>query len=75
MDPGTFNGALFLGLNGLAVKSHGGANGRGFAAAIGVAEKLARSHYSEEIARNLQRLASAEAAAAAAAATAQAKEA
>jgi glycerol-3-phosphate acyltransferase PlsX len=57
MDPGTFNGALFLGLNGLVVKSHGGANGRGFAAAIGVAEKLARSHYREEIARNLERLA------------------
>ncbi len=57
MDPGTFNGALFLGLNGLVVKSHGGANGRGFAAAIGVAEKMARSHYREEIARNLQRLA------------------
>jgi glycerol-3-phosphate acyltransferase PlsX len=57
MDPGTFNGALFLGLNGVVVKSHGGANGRGFAAAIGVAEKLARSHYREEIARNLQRLA------------------
>ncbi len=59
MDPGTFNGALFLGLNGLVVKSHGGANASGFAAAIGVAEKMARSHYREEIARNLQRLASA----------------
>jgi glycerol-3-phosphate acyltransferase PlsX len=57
MDPGTFNGALFLGLNGLVVKSHGGANGRGFAAAIGVAEKLARSHYREEIAGNISRLA------------------
>jgi glycerol-3-phosphate acyltransferase PlsX len=66
MDPGTFNGALFLGLNGVVVKSHGGANGRGFAAAIGVAEKLARSHYREEIARNLERLASADAATAAA---------
>jgi glycerol-3-phosphate acyltransferase PlsX len=65
MDPGTFNGALFLGLNGLVVKSHGGANGRGFAAAIGVAEKMARSHYREEIARNLQRLARAAEAAAA----------
>jgi len=64
MDPGTFNGALFLGLNGLVVKSHGGANGRGYAAAIGVAEKMARSHYREEIARNLERLARAEAAAA-----------
>jgi len=62
MDPGTFNGALFLGLNGLVVKSHGGANGRGFAAAIGVAEKMARSHYREEIASNLKRLAQASAA-------------
>jgi len=59
MDPGTFNGALFLGLNGLVVKSHGSANGRGYAAAIGVAEKLARSHYREEIARNIARLAQA----------------
>ncbi len=59
MDPGTFNGALFLGLNGLVVKSHGSANGRGFAAAIGVAEKMARSHYREEIARNIDRLAAA----------------
>lgn len=57
MDPGTFNGALFLGLNGLVVKSHGSANGRGYAAAIGVAEKMARSHYREEIASNLARLA------------------
>ncbi|HVK79328.1 MAG TPA: phosphate acyltransferase PlsX, partial [Verrucomicrobiae bacterium] len=31
MDPGTFNGALFLGLNGLVVKSHGSANGSGYA--------------------------------------------
>jgi glycerol-3-phosphate acyltransferase PlsX len=57
MDPGTFNGALFLGLNGLVVKSHGSANGRGYAAAIGVAEKLARSHYRAEIERNIARLA------------------
>jgi glycerol-3-phosphate acyltransferase PlsX len=61
MDPGTFNGALFLGLNGLVVKSHGSANGRGFAAAIGVAEKMARSHYREHIEHNLRRLATAHA--------------
>jgi glycerol-3-phosphate acyltransferase PlsX len=61
MDPGTFNGALFLGLNGLVVKSHGSANGNGFAAAIGVAEKMARSHYREEIEHNLRRLATAHA--------------
>lgn len=56
MDPGSFNGALFLGLNGLVVKSHGSASGPGYAAAIGVAEKMARSHYREEIQRNLARL-------------------
>jgi glycerol-3-phosphate acyltransferase PlsX len=56
MDPGTFNGALFLGLNGLVVKSHGSASGSGYAAAIGVAEKMARSHYREEIASKLARV-------------------
>ena len=61
MDPGTFNGALFLGLNGLVVKSHGGANASGFASAIQVAAALAKSHYREEIARNLSRLAAAHA--------------
>jgi glycerol-3-phosphate acyltransferase PlsX len=67
MDPGSFNGAVFLGLNGLAVKSHGSANGHGFAAALDVATLLARSHYAEEIADNLARLAAAEAANAASA--------
>ncbi len=66
MDPGTFNGALFLGLNGLVVKSHGSASATGYAAAIGVAEKLARSHYREEIVSNIARLARANAAAASA---------
>jgi phosphate acyltransferase len=64
MDPSTVNGAVFLGLNGVVVKSHGGATGRGFAAAIEVAARLAKSHYRDEIALNLTRLAQAEAAAA-----------
>ncbi len=62
MDPGSFNGAVFLGLNGLVVKSHGSANGPGFASALEVAAKLATSHYREEIADNLARLSAAEAA-------------
>ncbi|HCK84613.1 MAG TPA: phosphate acyltransferase, partial [Hyphomonadaceae bacterium] len=65
MDPGSFNGAVFLGLNGLVVKSHGSANGPGFASALEVAAKLATSHYREEIADNLARLSAGEAAAAA----------
>ncbi|WP_119458330.1 phosphate acyltransferase PlsX [Rhodospirillaceae bacterium SYSU D60014] len=36
-DPRRYNGAIFLGLNGIAVKSHGGTDALGFANAIGVA--------------------------------------
>ncbi|MBL8552404.1 MAG: phosphate acyltransferase PlsX [Hyphomonadaceae bacterium] len=64
MDPSNFNGAVFLGLNGLVVKSHGGTNAMGFAAAIEVAALMAQSHYREEIASNLARLGSAQAPAA-----------
>ncbi|MES1158937.1 MAG: phosphate acyltransferase PlsX [Terricaulis silvestris] len=63
MDPSSVNGAVFLGLNGVVVKSHGGATGPGFAAAVEVAAKLAKSHYRDEIERNLRRLARVEAAA------------
>ena len=37
VDPRRYNGAVFLGLNGIAVKSHGGTDALGFAHAIGVA--------------------------------------
>jgi len=56
MDPGAFNGALFLGLNGLVVKSHGGADGPGFGSALEVAALMANSDYRGEIARNIARL-------------------
>ena len=36
-DPRRYNGAILLGLNGVAVKSHGGTDSLGFANAIGVA--------------------------------------
>lgn len=39
-DPRRYNGAMFLGLNGIAVKSHGGTDALGFANAIGVAVDL-----------------------------------
>ena len=57
MDPSAANGAVFLGLNGVVVKSHGGAHGKGYSAALDVAARLARSHYREEIARNIARIA------------------
>jgi phosphate acyltransferase len=56
MDPRASNGAVFLGLNGLVVKSHGGTDGAGFANAIDVAVRMARSHFREEVALNLARL-------------------
>jgi len=42
MDPRRYNGAIFLGLNGVAVKSHGGSDALAFANAIGVAVDMAR---------------------------------
>ncbi|ALL15292.1 phosphate acyltransferase [Caulobacter henricii] len=56
LDPGRVNGAPLLGLNGIVVKSHGGADANGFFSAIRVATDLARSDFSAEIERNLQRL-------------------
>ncbi|MBX6322437.1 MAG: phosphate acyltransferase PlsX [Rhodospirillaceae bacterium] len=40
MDPRRYNGAIFLGLNGIVVKSHGGTDAVGFANAIGVAADM-----------------------------------
>ena len=34
MDPRQLNGGIFLGLNGIVVKSHGGTDATGFACAI-----------------------------------------
>jgi glycerol-3-phosphate acyltransferase PlsX len=56
LDPGRVNGGPLLGLNGIVVKSHGGADALGFASAIRVAVDLARSDFSAEIDRNLKRL-------------------
>ena len=56
LDPNANNGGVFLGLNGLVVKSHGGTNAEGFAAAMKVAVKLATSEYQEIVATNLLRL-------------------
>ncbi len=39
-DPRRYNGAIFLGLTGIAVKSHGGTDALGFANAIGVAADM-----------------------------------
>ncbi len=53
-DPSTINGGPFLGLNGIVVKSHGGADARGFATAIRLAADLAASDFVAQIDRNLR---------------------
>jgi glycerol-3-phosphate acyltransferase PlsX len=55
-DPSSVNGGPLLGLNGVVVKSHGGADAKGFANALKVAADLAASDYAEHIALNTQRL-------------------
>jgi len=42
MDPGRANGGVFLGLNGIVIKSHGGTDAEGFAAAIEVGYGIVR---------------------------------
>ena len=56
LDPNNHNGAVFLGLNGTVVKSHGGTTADGFANAIGVAAKLARGQITKRIAEDLARI-------------------
>ena len=56
LDPRKYNGAVFLGLNGIAVKSHGGSDAFGFANAIGVAVDMARHGFLEDVKSEFERL-------------------
>lgn len=58
MDPGSINGGLFLGLKGIVVKSHGGADGFGFSSALGLGLVMAKSDFMNELRRNLDEFAS-----------------
>jgi glycerol-3-phosphate acyltransferase PlsX len=55
LDPNNHNGAVFLGLNGLVVKSHGGANYKGVANAIHVAASLVRNDITRKIGDDLDK--------------------
>lgn len=57
IDPSAVNGGPLLGLSGLVIKSHGGANAEGFGNAIRVAVDLARSDYLAKAGDNLARMA------------------
>jgi len=56
-DPRKLNGAILLGLNGVAVKSHGGADAKSFANAIKVAIAMAENNVNEKIIAELARVA------------------
>jgi len=53
LDPRTMNGGVFLGLNGVVVKSHGGTDALGFASAIDLAVEMAGNDLVAKIARDL----------------------
>ncbi len=54
LDPRVYNGGVFLGLNGICVKSHGGADEMGFANAIGVAVEMASDDMIEKMIKHFE---------------------
>ena len=56
LDPRVYNGAMFVGLNGVVVKSHGGTDATGFASAIGVAVDMVKGRYGDLILEDCERL-------------------
>ena len=56
LDPRKRNGALFLGLNGIVVKSHGGADALGFASAIDIAYEFAYEDIAKKIITNISKI-------------------
>lgn len=53
MDPRHLNGGPFLGLNGIAIKSHGGTDALGFASAIDLGYEMADNHVIDRIAADI----------------------
>ncbi|KXF77692.1 phosphate acyltransferase [Paramesorhizobium deserti] len=53
MDPRKVNGGVFLGLNGVVIKSHGGADAEGFAAALEVGYDMVRNELLKKISADL----------------------
>ncbi|MDA0997244.1 MAG: phosphate acyltransferase PlsX [Proteobacteria bacterium] len=56
VDPRRYNGAMFVGLNGICVKSHGSTDGLGFQNAIAVAVSLIRNNFNEGIKEDCAKL-------------------
>jgi len=56
LDPNNHNGAVFLGLNGVVVKSHGSASALGVANAVALTARLVEEKLTERITADLARL-------------------
>lgn len=56
LDPRRYNGAVFVGLNGVVVKSHGGTDAEGFAAAVDVAMDMVTHRFNDGIRERLARM-------------------
>jgi len=56
LDPNNHNGAVFMGLNGVVVKSHGSADEKGVANAVEVAAKLVEDSILEKISEDIGKL-------------------
>ena len=56
LDPNNHNGAVFMGLNGVVVKSHGSANVKGVANAVEVAARLVEEDITARITQDLARV-------------------
>ena len=54
LDPRKYNGAIFLGLNGPVVKSHGGIDSIGFYHSIDLCYKIVKGNLMNEIKKNLK---------------------
>ena len=58
LDPRKYNGAIFLGLNGPVVKSHGGTDALGFYFSIDLCYKIVKGNLMKQIKNNLDHLSS-----------------
>jgi glycerol-3-phosphate acyltransferase PlsX len=55
MDPRKFNGGVFLGLNGIVIKSHGSTDAEGYSAAIDVGYEMVHQDLLAQIRQALGR--------------------
>ena len=54
LDPRKYNGAIFLGLNGPVVKSHGGVDSYGFYHSINLCYKIVKGNLMKQVKNNLR---------------------